>query len=160
MWHLVAAILMMFPEIVPTREITTEIEKTFLVFSSVAVGRVFLDWAQCCSINSIHINPAALSVVISVWQSQVSAIASKRWKVPYYPLHASDEMIRINVYRHIVQNSLRIVIGIWNYNSFRNDEKKQFFKNMFTPLVYTNWPKMPSKKIHISITKISSPILL
>jgi len=26
------------PEIVPTREITTRIEKTFLVFSSVAVG--------------------------------------------------------------------------------------------------------------------------
>jgi len=27
-----------FPEIVPTREITTKTEKTFLVFSSVAVG--------------------------------------------------------------------------------------------------------------------------
>ena len=28
-----------FPEIVPTSEITTKIEKTFLVISSVAVGR-------------------------------------------------------------------------------------------------------------------------
>ena len=33
-----------FPEIVPTREITTKIEKTFLAFSSVAVG-LFLEWA-------------------------------------------------------------------------------------------------------------------
>jgi len=34
-----------FPEIVPpTREITTKIEKTFLVFSSVVVG-LFLEWA-------------------------------------------------------------------------------------------------------------------
>ena len=32
-----------FPEIVPTREVTTEIEKNFLVFSSVTVG-LFLDW--------------------------------------------------------------------------------------------------------------------
>jgi len=30
--------------IVPTREITTKIEKTFLIFSSVAVG-LFLEWA-------------------------------------------------------------------------------------------------------------------
>jgi len=34
-----------FPEIVPTaRETTTEIEKTFLVFSSVAMG-LFHEWA-------------------------------------------------------------------------------------------------------------------
>ena len=33
-----------FPEIVPTREITTKIKKTFFVFSSVAVG-LFLEWA-------------------------------------------------------------------------------------------------------------------
>jgi len=33
-----------FPEIVLTREITTKTEKTFLVFSSVAVG-LFLEWA-------------------------------------------------------------------------------------------------------------------
>jgi len=33
-----------FPEIVPTREITTKIEKTFLDFLSVAVG-LFLEWA-------------------------------------------------------------------------------------------------------------------
>jgi len=46
-----------FPEIVPTREITIKIEKTFLVFSSVAVG-LFLEWAQCCSNNSTHLNPA------------------------------------------------------------------------------------------------------
>jgi len=45
------------PEIVPTREITTRIEKTFLVFSSVAVG-LLLERAQCCSINSTQINPA------------------------------------------------------------------------------------------------------
>jgi len=31
-----------FPEVVPTGEITTKIEKTFLVFSFVAV---FLEWA-------------------------------------------------------------------------------------------------------------------
>jgi len=35
-----------FREIVSAREITTKTEKTFLVFSSVAVG-LFLDWAQC-----------------------------------------------------------------------------------------------------------------
>jgi len=46
-----------FPEIVPTREITIKIEKTFLVFSSVAVG-LFREWAQCCSISSIHLNRA------------------------------------------------------------------------------------------------------
>jgi len=33
-----------FPETVPTRETTTKIEQTFLVFSSVAVG-LFLEWA-------------------------------------------------------------------------------------------------------------------
>jgi len=32
-----------FPEIVPTGEITTKIENIFLVFSSVAVGRLFLE---------------------------------------------------------------------------------------------------------------------
>jgi len=46
-----------FPEIVPTRKITTKIEKIFLVFSFVAVG-LFLDWAQCCSINGTHLDPA------------------------------------------------------------------------------------------------------
>jgi len=46
-----------FSEILPTGEITTKIDKTFLVFSSVAVG-LFLEWAQCCSINSNHLNPA------------------------------------------------------------------------------------------------------
>jgi len=33
-----------FPEIVPTTEITTKIEKLFLVFSAVAAG-LFLEWA-------------------------------------------------------------------------------------------------------------------
>jgi len=33
-----------FPDTVPNREITTKIEKTFLVFSSVAVG-LLLEWA-------------------------------------------------------------------------------------------------------------------
>jgi len=33
-----------FPEIVPSRKIATKIEKTFLVFSSVALG-LFLEWA-------------------------------------------------------------------------------------------------------------------
>jgi len=42
--YLVATILMIFTEIVPTREILTIIEKIFLVFSSVAVG-LFLEWA-------------------------------------------------------------------------------------------------------------------
>jgi len=46
-----------FPEIVPTTEITIKIEKTFLVFSSVAVG-LFLEWAKFCSNNSTHLNPA------------------------------------------------------------------------------------------------------
>jgi len=46
-----------FREIVPTGEITIKIEKVFLVFSSVAVG-LFLECAQCCSINSTHSNPA------------------------------------------------------------------------------------------------------
>ena len=46
-----------FHEIVPTREITSKIEKTFLVFSSVAVG-LFLEWAQCYSINSTQLSPA------------------------------------------------------------------------------------------------------
>ena len=32
-----------FPEIVRTTEITTKVENTFLVFSSVAVG-LFLEW--------------------------------------------------------------------------------------------------------------------
>jgi len=55
-----------FPEIVPTREITTKIEKTFLVFSSVAVG-LFLKWAQCCSINSTRL-PALRSAAPSIEQ--------------------------------------------------------------------------------------------
>ena len=46
-----------FREIVPTGEITSKIEKVFLVFSSVAVG-LFLECAQCCSISSTHLNPA------------------------------------------------------------------------------------------------------
>ena len=45
-----------FPETVPTREITTKIEKTFLVFSCVSVG-LFLEWARRRSINSTHLNP-------------------------------------------------------------------------------------------------------
>jgi len=48
-----------FLEIVPTGEITTKIEKTFLVFSSVAVG-LFPEWAKCRSINSTHPNPALI----------------------------------------------------------------------------------------------------
>jgi len=32
-------------------------------------------------------------------------------------------------------------------------KKKQFFKNMFTLLVYTNWPKMPSKKYISALQK-------
>jgi len=48
-----------FSETVPTREITFKIEKTFLVLSSVPVG-IFLEWtrAECCSIDSTHLNPA------------------------------------------------------------------------------------------------------
>ena len=37
-----------FPEIAPTTEITTKIEKTCVVFPSVAVG-LSVEWAQCCS---------------------------------------------------------------------------------------------------------------
>ena len=50
------------------RRITTKIEKSFLVFSSVAVG-LFLEWAYCCSINSIHLNPALRSSarIVSEW---------------------------------------------------------------------------------------------
>jgi len=48
-----------FPEIVPTREITTtKIETTFLAFSSVAVQGLFVEWAQCCSIGSTQLSPA------------------------------------------------------------------------------------------------------
>jgi len=47
-----------FPEIVPTREITTKIYETSLfLFSSVAAG-LFLEWAWCSSINSTHLNLA------------------------------------------------------------------------------------------------------
>jgi len=46
-----------FPETVPTREITTDIGKTFVVFSSVAVG-LFLEWSERCSISSTHLSPA------------------------------------------------------------------------------------------------------
>jgi len=46
-----------FPETVPTRDITSKTEKTFLVFTSVAVG-LFLEWAQCYSINSTQLSPA------------------------------------------------------------------------------------------------------
>jgi len=42
---------MMVTEIVPTREITTILEKIFLVFLSMAVG-LFRELVQCCSINS------------------------------------------------------------------------------------------------------------
>jgi len=45
-----------FPDIVPTREIITEIDKTF--FYSVAVG-LFLE----CSISSTRLNPALDSVM-------------------------------------------------------------------------------------------------
>jgi len=48
-----------FPEIIPTSEIAAKIEKTFLVFSSVSAG-LFLEWAQCCSIYSTHLNPALI----------------------------------------------------------------------------------------------------
>jgi len=47
-----------FPEIVPTREIAAKTEKTFPVFSSVVVG-LFLERAQCCSVNSTDLNPAS-----------------------------------------------------------------------------------------------------
>ena len=50
-----------FPEIVPTREITNKIQKSFLVFSSAAVG-LFLEWAQCCSIHSTRLGPALRSI--------------------------------------------------------------------------------------------------
>jgi len=48
-----------FPKIVQTTEISTKTEKTFLVFSPVAVG-VFLEWTYCCSIDSTHLNAALL----------------------------------------------------------------------------------------------------
>jgi len=41
-----------FPEIVPTTEITTKIED----FSRFLT--LFLEWAQCCSINSSQLNQA------------------------------------------------------------------------------------------------------
>ena len=48
-WHPVATVLTILPKLYqPCREIATKIEKTF--FLSVAVG-LFLEWAQCCSIN-------------------------------------------------------------------------------------------------------------
>ena len=60
-----------FPEIVPTRKITTKIEKMF--FSSVAVG-LFLEWAQCCSIDSTRLNATLtlqLCLVVSTQDSVV-----------------------------------------------------------------------------------------
>jgi len=48
-----ATALMIFPKLYqPCREITTKIEKTFLVFSSVAVG-LFLEWAYCCILRFV-----------------------------------------------------------------------------------------------------------
>jgi len=44
-----------FPDIVPTREIITEIDKTF--FYSVAVG-LFLECSKRSSISSTYLNPA------------------------------------------------------------------------------------------------------
>jgi len=41
---------------VPTGEITTKIEKTS--FSRPWPRSLFLEWAQCCSISSTHLNPA------------------------------------------------------------------------------------------------------
>jgi len=58
-----------FPEIAPTRESATKIEKTFLVFSSVAMG-LFPEWAQCCGINSNDLHPA---LTISCCRSRTSA---------------------------------------------------------------------------------------
>ena len=52
------------PETVPTREITNKTEKTLVVFSSAAVRGLFLAWAQCCSIHSTHLNPAALGFTL------------------------------------------------------------------------------------------------
>jgi len=46
-----------FPEIVPTREITTNTEKIFH-FLVRGRGPIFLEWAYCCSISSTHLNPA------------------------------------------------------------------------------------------------------
>ena len=59
-----------FPEIIPTSEIATKIEKTFLVFSSVSAG-LFLEWAQCCSIDSTHLNPALIGLTgrDAVWDT-------------------------------------------------------------------------------------------
>jgi len=51
-----------FSEIIPTRETETKIEKTFFVFSSVAVS-LFLEWAYCRSVNSTHLNPVLLLLV-------------------------------------------------------------------------------------------------
>ena len=48
-----------FSEIVPTSEITTKMDKTFL-FLVRGRGPIF-EWVQCCSINSTHINPALSS---------------------------------------------------------------------------------------------------
>jgi len=78
-----------FPKTVPTGEITTKIEKTFLVFTSVAVG-LFLERAQCCSINNALLDPAlpvllllynasyliadtcSLALIISAWAFETS----------------------------------------------------------------------------------------
>ena len=67
---------MISPEIVPTREITTKLEKTFLVFSSVAVG-LFLEWdAMLQHQHSTH--TAYMNQVREVFSCLYSAIARCR----------------------------------------------------------------------------------
>jgi len=76
------------PEIVPTREITTRIEKTFLVFSSVAVG-LLLERAQYCSINSTQLNPADYWCEVQGHHSKHATLvlrifnAETQQKIPY-----------------------------------------------------------------------------
>jgi len=58
-----ATTLMTFPKLYQPEKSQPKLEKTFLLFSSVAVG-LFLEWAKCCSINSIHLNPALHTTVL------------------------------------------------------------------------------------------------
>jgi len=52
-----------FLEIVQPEKSQPE-QRRLVFFSSVAVG-LFLEWAQCCSINSTHLDPALVSYLVT-----------------------------------------------------------------------------------------------
>jgi len=63
------------PEIVPTREITTRTEKNFLFLVHGCVSTLFPEWAQSCSINSTHPDPACSQLTENLTNSGNAATA-------------------------------------------------------------------------------------